>query len=102
MSEIHQSQQHRDGVKELRGRGEVQYCWSCDKELRASARMPDPRTITLGHYHDVDTGLVSHPYDPSAYGPQCSTCNSAGGARRTNAKRRGDNGREVRASPDWT
>lgn len=102
VSDIHQSPRHRAAVRELRARGEVQRCWSCDTELRASARKPDPRTITLGHFVDVDLGLVPNPYDPAAYGPQCGACNYGGGARRTNAKRRGESGREVRSSPDWT
>lgn len=101
MTGIHQDPRQAAALREVRGRGEIQRCWSCDKELRASARKPDPRAITVGHYVDVDLGLTD-PFDPSSYGPQCGPCNYAGGAHRTNAKRRGDNGRELTVSPDWT
>lgn len=100
MGAAHHDPRHARGLAELRARGEVQHCWSCDKELRASARKPDPRAITLGHYVDVDLDLTD-PFDPRNYGPQCAPCNYAGGARRTNAKRRGDSGRELAVSPDW-
>jgi hypothetical protein len=101
MSAIHQDPRQAGALVELRGRGRIQHCWSCDKELDAEARKPDPRAITVGHYVDVDLGLVD-PFAPTSYGPQCATCNAAGGARRTNAKRRGETGRELTTSPDWT
>lgn len=100
MSAIHQDPRQAAALRELRARGEIQHCWSCGKELRASARKPHPHAITVGHYVDVDLGLTN-PFDPSSYGPQCAPCNSAGGARRTNAKRRGETGRELTISPDW-
>ena len=53
--------------------------------------------MTLGHFIDVDAGGAR--YDPRNYGPQCEPCNYAGGAHRTNAKRRGDV--ELITSPDW-
>jgi hypothetical protein len=101
VAEAHQSARHKAALRLLRGRAAVQYCFTCGKELLADARMPDPRTITLGHYVDMDAHLVPDPYDPSAYGPQCGPCNSRGGAQRTNAKRRGDPIDEVIASPHW-
>lgn len=55
----------------------------------------------MGHYVEVDLGLTD-PFDPANYGPQCATCNYRGGAHRTNAKRRGETGRELTTSPDWT
>lgn len=101
VSQVHQDPRHARCLKELRARSEVQACWSCGKELLASARKPHPQAITVGHYIDVDLGLTD-PYDPSNYGPQCAACNYAGGARRTNAKRRGDTGNELTVSPEWT
>lgn len=101
MGAAHQDHRQALALRELRGRGEIQHCWSCSKELRASARKPDQRAITVGHYVDVDLGLTN-PFDPANYGPQCAPCNYAGGARRTNAKRRGLTGRELTTSPDWT
>lgn len=101
MADLHHSPEHAAALKLLRGRGAVQHCFSCGKELLADARKPNPKAITLGHYVDIDAGLVPDPYDPSAYGPQCATCNYGGGARRTNAKRRGHRIDEVIASPHW-
>lgn len=101
MSAVHQDPRHARALVEVRSRGEVQPCWSCGKELRASARKPDPLAITVGHYVEVDLGLTD-PFDPANYGPQCASCNYAGGARRTNAKRRGETGLELTISPDWT
>jgi len=101
MSAIHQDRRHRDALVELRARASEQACWSCGKKLLAAARKPDPRAITVGHYVDVDLGLTD-PFDPASYGPQCGPCNYAGGAHRTNAKRRGETGRELTTSPDWT
>lgn len=100
VSEIHHDPRQAKALTELRARGEVQHCWSCHKELRASARKPHTQAITVGHYVDVDLGLTD-PYDPRNYGSQCATCNYAGGARRTNEKRRGETG-ELTTSPDWT
>lgn len=102
MSDIHRDPRQAAALRELRGRGEIQHCWSCGTQLLASARKPDPRAITVGHYIDLDLGLTTFPFDPSSYGPQCAPCNYSGGAHRTNAKRRGDNGRELTVSPDWT
>ncbi|MFM9597271.1 hypothetical protein ACKI1O_48975, partial [Streptomyces scabiei] len=81
--------------------GARQRCITCPKILLASAPKGHPLAITLGHYVDVDSGAVSDPYHPSAYGPQCGPCNYAAGARRTNAKRRGERVDELRSSPDW-
>lgn len=100
MASIHQDPRQARALRELRARGEVQRCWSCGKELRASARKPNPQAITVGHYVDVDLGLTD-PFAPSSYGPQCGPCNYAGGAHATNAKRRGEDRRELRVSPDW-
>lgn len=102
MSDVHHTKRHRDAVKELKARGARQRCITCPKILLASAPKGHPLAITLGHYVDVDSRAVSDPYHPSAYGPQCGPCNYAAGARRTNAKRRGDRIDELRSSPDWT
>lgn len=72
---------------ELRSRGEVQACWSCEKTLYVDAPAGHPQAITLGHYTAREDG--GSLYDPSNYGPQCTKCNSGDGARRTNAKRAG-------------
>lgn len=101
MSAIHHDPRQAAALRELRQRGEVQQCWSCGKELRASARKPATNAITVGHYVDLDLGLTN-PFEPANYGPQCRPCNSAGGARRTNTKRRGLTGRELTVSPDWS
>lgn len=101
MSSVHQDPRQAAALRELRARAEVQECWSCHRELHASARKPSPFAITVGHYVDVDLGLTD-PFDPSSYGAQCAPCNYGGGARRTNAKRRGDTGLELTTSPDWT
>lgn len=103
MSSVHHDPPRQAlALAELRSRGEVQTCWSCGKELLASARKPNPQSITVGHYTDVDLGLTD-PFDPANYGPQCAPCNyRGGGAHRTNAKRRGETGLELTTSPDWT
>ncbi|GAB6857329.1 hypothetical protein [Microbacterium xylanilyticum] len=101
MSSVHHDPRQALALAELRSRGEVQTCWSCGKELLASARKPNPQSITVGHYTDVDLGLTD-PFDPANYGPQCAPCNYRGGAHRTNAKRRGETGLELTTSPDWT
>jgi hypothetical protein len=101
MSTTHADPRQAQALRELRARGEHQTCWSCGRELLASARKPHPAAITVGHYVDVDLGLTD-PFHPANYGAQCGPCNYAGGARRTNAKRRGITGRELTVSPDWT
>ncbi|MEZ3156868.1 hypothetical protein AB1K56_08035 [Microbacterium sp. BWR-S6Y] len=101
MSDIHHTKHHRDAVKELKARAPRQKCITCPKILLASAPKGHPLAITLGHLVDVDSGGVANPYHPSMYGPQCSACNYAGGARRTNAKRRGERIDDLRTSPDW-
>lgn len=63
--------------------------------------------MTLGHI----VALEDDPslfYEPSNHMPECSPCNSADGARRTNAKRRATRGhapepaeRLIRSSPHW-
>lgn len=100
VSQIHHDPRQARALTELRARGEIQHCWECGKTLLASARKPHPQAITVGHYTDVDIGLTD-PFDPRNYGPQCAPCNYAGGARRTNAKRRGDTGTELTTSPNW-
>ena len=100
MGSIHHTREYRACLVELKARGRYQQCWSCPRILDATARRGHPKHMTLGHYVDVDAGGA--PYDPRNYGAQCEPCNAAGGARRTNAKRRGDTGRELTTSPDWT
>jgi len=100
VSAAHQDPRHAEALRNLRARGPIQHCWSCGRELHANARKPDPTAITLGHYVDIDLGLTD-PYDPNGHGPQCGPCNYAGGAHRTNAKRRGLTGLELTTSPDW-
>lgn len=73
----------------LRARADIQNCWRCGKELWADAPKGHPRFITLGHYVAIEDG--GDMYDPNNHGPECAPCNYGDGARRTNAKRRGDN-----------
>ncbi|WP_295792027.1 hypothetical protein [uncultured Microbacterium sp.] len=101
MADIHHSKRHRDATIELKARGARQRCITCPKILLASAPKGHPLAITLGHHFDLDSGAVSDPYHPSAYGPQCGPCNYSAAARRTNAKRRGERPDELRSSPDW-
>lgn len=74
-----------NAIAELKARGEIQYCWSCGKQLHADAPRNHPMHITLGHYIALEDGGAL--WDPDNYGPQCGPCNYGDGARRTNRKR---------------
>jgi len=87
MSAAHHGKAYAEAVAALKARAPIQYCWSCGKELRASAKRGDPQLITLGHYVAVEDG--GSLLDPTNHGPQCAPCNYGDGARRTNAKRYG-------------
>ena len=105
MSAIHHTREYQACVRELKARGRFQRCITagsvpnCPTNLDATIKRGGRGHMTLGHHIDVDAGGA--PYDPRNYGPQCEPCNAAGGAHRTNAKRRGITGRELTTSPDW-
>jgi len=77
---------YRRAVAALKARGEMQACWRCGRELRASAPRGHPLAITLGHFQALDHG--GDLLDPANHGPECGPCNYADGARITNRKRR--------------
>lgn len=87
-AKLRSGSRYRNAVAELKGRGKVQDCWSCGKELYADATRGDPNMITLGHYTALEeliaTGDTEAAYDPRNYGPQCPKCNYGDGARRSN------------------
>ena len=101
MGDLHHTREYRACVTELKSRGRFQQCISCPQILDATQRRGHRQHMTLGHYIDVDAA-PELAYDPNNYGPQCEPCNAAGGARRTNAKRRGESDRDLTVSPDWT
>lgn len=107
MGAIHHTRQYQACVTEMKARGRYQMCITagstanCPGLLDATVRKGHRQHMTLGHHIDVDVA-PELAYVPSNYGPQCGPCNYAGGAHRTNAKRRGESGRELRTSPDWT
>lgn len=101
MGALHHTRQYQACIVELRARGRYQRCITCPKILDAKQRRGHPQHMTLGHHIDVDAA-PDLAYDPRNYGPQCEPCNAAGGARRTNMKRRGVTDRELTTSPDWT
>lgn len=89
--DVRNTHAYRQAVKTLRARAPEQQCWSCGKWLYAELRYPHPLSITLGHFVAVEDG--GDLLDPANHGPQCIACNMGDGARRTNAKRRGEQGR---------
>lgn len=100
MADQHHTPAYRACVRELKARGRFQRCITCPTILDAMVKRGHPQHMTLGHIIDVDTA-PELAYVPSNYGPQCEPCNTAGGARITNAKRRGDHRGELTVSPDW-
>lgn len=100
------TRRYRKAVADLRAQGDA-YCWrGCGTYLYADLEWPHPQSITLGHFVAIEDG--GDPYDPDNHAAECIACNSGDGARRTNAKRRGDQhtearpSREIRSSPHWT
>lgn len=104
MGAHHHTRQYQACLRELKARGRFQRCITagsgpnCHVNLDATVRRGQRGHMTLGHIIDVDVA-PELAYVPSNYGPQCEPCNYAGGAHRTNAKRRGDV--ELITSPDW-
>ncbi len=107
MGVLHHTTAYRACVREMKARARFQQCITagsspnCPGLLDATRKRGHPQHMTLGHHIDVDVA-PELAYEPSNYGPQCEPCNAAGGERRTNAKRRGETGRELTTSPDWT
>lgn len=101
MGELHHTREYQACLRELKARGRYQQCITCPTILDAEAKRGHPQLMTLGHHIDVDAA-PELAYDPNNYGPQCEPCNAAGGAHRTNAKRRGQSDRDLAVSPDWT
>lgn len=87
-AKLRSGSRYRNCVRELKGRGPVQDCWSCGRKLYADAKQGDAAMITLGHYTALEdliaTGNEDDAYDPRNYGPQCPRCNYGDGARRSN------------------
>lgn len=100
MSALHHTREYQACVVELKARGRWQQCISCAKILDATVGRGHPKHMTLGHHIDVDVA-PELAYDPNNYGPQCEPCNAAGGARITNAKRKGVRANDLLTSPDW-
>lgn len=75
------------------------HCARCGEPLRHDLRFPHPLSTTGGHIIALEDGGA--PEDPRNVQAEHLRCNSADGARRTNAKRRGETGHLV-TSPDWT
>lgn len=101
MGDLHHTREYQACVRELKSRGRFQQCITCSTICDATVKRGHPQLMTLGHYIDVDAA-PELAYDPNNYGPQCEPCNAAGGAHRTNAKRRGVHDNDLTISPDWT
>lgn len=107
MGVLHHTPEYRACLRELKARGRYQECITrgstrnCPGVVDAEAKRGHRQHMTLGHHIDVDVA-PELAYDANNYGPQCEPCNAAGGAHRTNAKRRGIRDNELTTSPDWT
>lgn len=101
MGALHHTREYQACLRELKARGRFQQCITCPTILDAEVKRGHPQLMTLGHHIDVDAA-PELAYDPNNYGPQCEPCNAAGGAHRTNAKRRGQSDHDLVVSPDWT
>jgi hypothetical protein len=77
------------------------HCWRCGEPLRPDLKFPHPLSTTGGHIIAIEDApeLADVPSNVRA---EHLRCNSADGAHRTNLKRRGQTGRELVTSPDWT
>lgn len=106
-SSLHRGREYNRCLRELKSRGRYQRCITagatarCPGTVDALAPKGHRLHMTLGHIIDVDAA-PELAYDPRNYGAQCAPCNYAGGAHITNAKRRGEDRRELRTSPDWS
>lgn len=100
MGDFRGTHRYQLAVRALKARARFQQCMTCPKTLDATLSKGHPLAITLGHIVAVEDG--GDPFDPSNHGPQCGKCNYGDGARRTNAKRRGEHRRGLTVSPDWT
>lgn len=59
----------------------------CGKPISAVFPWPDPRCVTVGHI--VPLAYGGDPLDPDNLRAECLACNTAEGARMTNAARSG-------------
>lgn len=79
------------------------HCARCGEPLDRTLKFPHPMSTTGGHIMAIEDApeLADDPMNAQA---EHLSCNSADGARRTNAKRSGNErlAPEVISSPGWT